>query len=207
MISSQPSLPRHARRDARPQLVAVLTSLPIIFSTAGVNLFRAKEVGQMSPSSRFAACWKPKVAYLALNFCPLWKKQTTLPSLAYAGIPYQVLGARVGALALAIVKLICITLIGRCRHRSVRNPRLSWPGVFARGPRATISKSLVTAVARSYWAGGFPPSPESSAPEVQLRGSKGRYGTGSDVSCYACPPCPTPATASARLMSPRGPSV
>src|SRR5262249_15176487 len=29
-----------------------------------------------------------------LNFCALWKKQTTSPSLAYAGIPYQVLGER-----------------------------------------------------------------------------------------------------------------
>jgi hypothetical protein len=35
-----------------------------------------------------------------LNFCVLWKKQTTSPSLAYAGIPYHVLGDRVGALAL-----------------------------------------------------------------------------------------------------------
>ena len=45
---------------------------------------------------------KPNVAYLALNFCALWKKQTTLPSLAYAGIPYQVFGERAGALALTI---------------------------------------------------------------------------------------------------------
>src|SRR2546426_9392423 len=54
------------------------------------------------PSSRFALSLKPKVAYLALNLCALWKKQTTLPSLAYAGIPYQVLGERAGALALMI---------------------------------------------------------------------------------------------------------
>ena len=46
---------------------------------------------------------KPKVAYLVLNLRVLWKKQTILPfSLAYAGIPYQVLGKRVGALALII---------------------------------------------------------------------------------------------------------
>src|SRR5258708_26412847 len=45
---------------------------------------------------------KPNVAYLVLNFCALWKKQTTLPSLAYAGNPYQSLGARAGALALMI---------------------------------------------------------------------------------------------------------
>src|SRR5213593_4882649 len=42
------------------------------------------------------------VAYLVLNFCALWKKQTTLPSKAYAGIPYQSLGERAGALALMI---------------------------------------------------------------------------------------------------------
>src|SRR2546427_5895616 len=47
--------------------------------------------------SRFAVSLKPNVAYLALNFAALWKKQTTLPSLAYAGIPYQVLGASWGA--------------------------------------------------------------------------------------------------------------
>ncbi len=35
-------------------------------------------------------------------FSSLWKKHTTLPSLAYAGIPYQSLGERAGALALLI---------------------------------------------------------------------------------------------------------
>ena len=56
----------------------------------------------MSPSSRLAASWKPSVAYLDLNFCPLWKKQTTLPSLAYAGMPYQQVNdeRQVGNLAL-----------------------------------------------------------------------------------------------------------
>src|SRR5216684_3245120 len=87
-------------RALPPQLAALLTSLPIFSSTAALSLFRAKEVGQMSPSSRFAASWKPKVAYLDLNFCPLWRKQITLPSLAYAGIPYQVFGESIGALAL-----------------------------------------------------------------------------------------------------------
>src|SRR5206468_7007666 len=62
--------------------------------------FSAKAVGHMAPSSRFAASLKPSVAYLVLNFCALWKKQTTLPSLAYAGIPYQSLGERAGATAL-----------------------------------------------------------------------------------------------------------
>ena len=45
---------------------------------------------------------KPNVAYLALNFSAAWKKQTTLPSLAYAGIPYQVFGHRSGAAAVTI---------------------------------------------------------------------------------------------------------
>ena len=64
------------------QLTAFFTSALILASSAAVNLFNAKDVGHMSPSSRLAACWKPNVAYLDLNFCALWKKQTTLPSLA-----------------------------------------------------------------------------------------------------------------------------
>src|SRR5918994_2073567 len=74
------------------QLTAFSTSAPILASSADVNSFSAKEVGHMAPSSRFALSLKPNVAYLALNFAALWKKQTTLPSLAYAGIPYQVFG-------------------------------------------------------------------------------------------------------------------
>ena len=54
----------------------------------------------MLPSSRFALSLKPNVPYLALNLCAPWKKQTTLPSLAYAGIPYQSLAESPGALAL-----------------------------------------------------------------------------------------------------------
>ena len=45
----------------------------------------------MPPSSRFAASSKPKVAYRDLNLPALLKKQTTLPSFVYAGMPYQVL--------------------------------------------------------------------------------------------------------------------
>src|SRR5215216_6288041 len=56
----------------------------------------------MAPSSRFALSLKLNVAYLELNFLALWKKQRTLPFLAYAGIPYQVFGERAGALALMI---------------------------------------------------------------------------------------------------------
>src|SRR5918996_5322034 len=56
----------------------------------------------MPPSSRFALSLKPNVAYLELNLDAAVKKQTTLPSLAYAGIPYQDFGERAGALALMI---------------------------------------------------------------------------------------------------------
>src|SRR5207237_2154450 len=82
------------------QLTAFFTSATIFASSAAVNFFSAKATGHRAPSSRFAASLKPSVAYLVLNFCALWKKQTTLPSLAYAGIPYQVFGERSGALAL-----------------------------------------------------------------------------------------------------------
>src|SRR5512132_3530483 len=82
-----------------PQRTAFFTSAAIFFSSAAVNSFSAKEVGHMAPSSRLASSSKPNVAYLELNFPALLKKQTTLPSLAYAGIPYQVFGHRVGAVA------------------------------------------------------------------------------------------------------------
>lgn len=84
---------------ARPQLTAFFTSSAILASPAAVNSVSAKAVGHRGPSSRFAASLKPNVAYLVLNFCALWKKQTTLPSLAYVGIPYQSFGERTGALA------------------------------------------------------------------------------------------------------------
>src|SRR5439155_10805561 len=83
-----------------PQLTAFFTSAAIRASSAAVNAFSAKAVGHMGPSSRFASCMKPNVAYRVLNFRALWKKQTTLPSRAYAGIPYQSLASRSGALAL-----------------------------------------------------------------------------------------------------------
>src|SRR5687768_10558497 len=74
--------------------------MSIFAATATVNSFSANEVGHIALSSSFAASLKPNVAYLDLNLCALWKKQTTLPSLAYAGIPYQVLAERAGALFL-----------------------------------------------------------------------------------------------------------
>jgi hypothetical protein len=78
---------RHAAQDGAsgefsPQLTAFFTSALILASSMAVNSFSAKEVGHMAPSSRFAVSLKPNVAYLELNFCALWKKQMTLPSLA-----------------------------------------------------------------------------------------------------------------------------
>src|SRR5260370_34981435 len=83
-----------------PQLTAFFTSAPILATSAAVNSVSAKAVGHMVPSSRLASCMKPNVAYLVLNFGALWKKQTALPSLAYAGIPAQSLCEVTGALAL-----------------------------------------------------------------------------------------------------------
>jgi hypothetical protein len=71
-----------ARHELGPQLTAFFTSAAILASSAAVSSVSAKAVGHMAPSSRFAASLKPNVAYLVLNFCALWKKQTTLPSLA-----------------------------------------------------------------------------------------------------------------------------
>src|SRR5205823_7311249 len=70
------------RGSPAPQLTAFFTSAPILASSAAVNFVRAKAIGHMFPSSSFALSLKPNVAYLVLNFCALWKKQTTLPSLA-----------------------------------------------------------------------------------------------------------------------------
>src|SRR5271157_2531344 len=86
----------------RPQLTAFFTSAPILASSAAVNSFSAKAVGHMAPSSRFALSLKPSVMYLSLNIWAPRKKQMTLPSLAYAGIPYQTFGERTGALVLMI---------------------------------------------------------------------------------------------------------
>ena len=55
-------------RESSPQLTAFFTSAPILASSAAVNSFSAKAVGHRAPSSRFAACRKPNVAYLVLNF-------------------------------------------------------------------------------------------------------------------------------------------
>src|SRR6267142_5094124 len=89
--------PRHS-----PQRAAFFTRAATFASAAGVISFSAYEVGHSSPSSRLALSLKPSVAYLDLNFAASWKNRTALPSLAYAGIPYQVVDARAGAFALTM---------------------------------------------------------------------------------------------------------
>src|SRR5947208_6757696 len=85
---------------------------------------------------------KPSVAYLVLNFCALWKKQTTLPSLAYAGIPYQVFGERSGALAL---------MMAWSRSAKVR----SGFGIAAIAASAALSSFSPRASAFRSWAYAF----------------------------------------------------
>src|SRR5690242_14900757 len=117
------------------QLTAFFTSALIFAPSASVNSFNAKAVGHIAPSSSFASCMKPIVAYLVLNLCALWKKQTILPSLAYAGIPYQSLGERSGALAL----MIAWSRSPRARSgpgiaATFASTALSSSAFFARGP-------------------------------------------------------------------------
>src|SRR5579884_4187713 len=57
-----------AERHFSSQLTAFFTSASIRASSAAVNSFRAKSVGHMAPSSRFALSLKPNVAYRVLNF-------------------------------------------------------------------------------------------------------------------------------------------
>src|SRR3981189_2388768 len=125
-----------------PQLAAFFTSAPILASSAAVHSVRAKAVGHIAPSSRFALSLKPNVAYLVLNFCALWKKQTTLPSLAYAGIPYQVLGERAGALALMMAwSLSAMARSGSGISAIFASTSLSPSALPARGPRRAAAFS------------------------------------------------------------------
>src|SRR5437867_5646768 len=122
--------------DTRRQLIAFFTSALILASSVGVNSFSAKTTGHIAPSSRFAASLKPNVAYRVLNFCAGWKKQTTSPSLAYAGIPYQVLGERAGALALMIAwSRLAMARSGSRISAIFARTALSPSALSARGPR------------------------------------------------------------------------
>ena len=138
------------RRKLNPQLTAFFTSAPIFASSAAVSSFSAKAVGHMWPSSSFALSLKPSVAYLVLNFCALWKKQTTLPSLAYAGIPYQVFGERAGALALMIVCNRSAMARSGCRSAAIfASTALSPSALPAPAPRCASfnswTRSLIAA--------------------------------------------------------------
>src|SRR5882672_5342390 len=131
--------------SARLREAAFFTSAPILASSVEVSSFSAKDVGHMAPSSRFALSLKPNVAYLALNFCALWKKQTTLPSLAYAGIPYQVLGERAGALALIMAwSRVAIARSGLGISAIFASTSRSPSAFFARGPRRASAFSSWT---------------------------------------------------------------
>src|SRR5436189_643675 len=122
-------------RDQSP-LTAFFTSAAILASSAAVNSFSAKATGHMLPSSRLALSLKPNVAYLDLNFWALWKKQTTLPSLAYAGIPYQVLGEMAGALALTMAwSRSAMARSGSGISAIFASTSLSPSALPARGPR------------------------------------------------------------------------
>src|SRR5271163_3071902 len=87
-----------------------------------------------------ASCMKPNVAYLVLNFCALWKKQTTLPPLAYAGIPYQSLGERAGALSLTIAwSRSPMARSGSGIAAIVASTALSPSALSARGPGRAVT--------------------------------------------------------------------
>src|SRR5918996_1552849 len=132
------------------QLTAFFTSAPILFSSAAVSFFSAKEVGHMLPSSRFASSLKPSVAYLDLNLSALVKKQTTLPSLAYAGIPYQVFGERAGAVALMIAWIRLAKARSACGISAIfASTSLSPSAFLAREPRRA---SAFSSRARSFIA-------------------------------------------------------
>src|SRR5262249_35846411 len=88
---------------------------------------------------------KPNVAYLVLNFCALWKKQTTWPSLAYAGIPYQVFDERAGAMAL---------MIAWSRFAMVRSGSFI-AAIAASAALSPSASSLFTRAAFSSWARAF----------------------------------------------------
>src|SRR5262249_34760796 len=115
----------------------------------------------MAPSSRFAMSLKPNVAYLLLNFSALWKKQTTLPSFAYAGIPYRVFGKSAGALAVTIAwSLSAIKRSAFCIEATCASSSPS-PAALLSFERASafasLARSFIAAFSSSVIALDFPP--------------------------------------------------
>ena len=72
------------------------------------------------------------VACLVLNFWELWKKHTTLPSFAYSGWPYQVLGESIGAVGLDD-RMDPLRMGRSCSGRGFRPLDLSEPGLSPAG--------------------------------------------------------------------------
>src|SRR5262245_25108245 len=164
---------------AGSQLTACSTSAAILASSAAVSSVSAKATGHRAPSSRCAVSLKPNVAYLVLNFCAGWKKQTTLPSLAYAGIPYQVLGARAGALALTMAwTRSARTRSGSAISAIFASTSLSPSALAPRGPRR--------AAAFNSWACSFiaPRSSSVNPPDVLVFAAL--PGAGCCVSVIEC---------------------
>src|SRR6266705_644700 len=160
-LSGAAAIGQRLEFQERPQLTALFTSALILASSVAVNSFRAKTTGHMAPSSRFAESLKPSVAYRVLNFCAGWKKQTTSPSLAYAGIPYQVLGERAGPLALMIAwSRLAMARSGAGISAIFASTSLSPSTLSARGPRR--------ASAFSSWARSFIAARSSSVNPVNF---------------------------------------
>src|SRR4051812_29452952 len=99
----------------------------------------------MAPSSRVAASSKPNVAYRDLNFSALLKKQTTLPSLAYAGIPYQVFAQRSGAAASTIAWIRLAMVRSGSLIASIAASRSRSPAALSLLARSSAFSSLARA--------------------------------------------------------------
>jgi hypothetical protein len=79
--------PRGSSGLLSPQLTAFFTSAPILASSAAVNSIRAKAVGHMAPSSRFASSLKPNVAYLVFELLRALEEADDLAVLGIRGHP------------------------------------------------------------------------------------------------------------------------
>src|SRR5207244_7526011 len=92
--------------------------------------------------STYAAPLKPNITYLVLNFFALRNKQTTLPFLAYAAIPYQGLAERAGVLALMIAwSRLAIARSGSGISAIFASTAVSPSALSARGPRRAAAFS------------------------------------------------------------------
>jgi hypothetical protein len=81
-----------ASRIDTAQLTAFFTSAAERRLVGRAQLLIANDVGPHRAVVEARVIVEPERRIPALNLSALWKKQTTLPSLAYAGIPYQSFG-------------------------------------------------------------------------------------------------------------------